>query len=48
MRKTGDIVIYRDERFYAAFPSIVRRREDGELLVAFRRAPDRVHRLGRA
>src|SRR5688500_4823091 len=41
MRKIGDITIYRDERYYSAFPSIVRRRDDGELLVAFRRAPDR-------
>ena len=40
IRKVEDIVIYRDERFYSAFPSIVRRR-DGELLVAFRRAPER-------
>ncbi|MCC6489819.1 MAG: exo-alpha-sialidase [Candidatus Hydrogenedentes bacterium] len=38
--KTGDVVIYRDPQFYAAFPSIVRR-ADGELIVAFRRAPDR-------
>ena len=35
-----DLTIYRDERFYAAFPSVVRR-ESGELIVAFRRAPDR-------
>jgi len=40
MRKLEDIVIYSDDRFYAAFPSIVSR-PDGELLVAFRRAPDR-------
>lgn len=40
MKKCEDIVIYSDERFYAAFPSIVSR-PDGELLVAFRRAPDR-------
>ncbi len=40
MRKCEDVVIYRDERFYAAFPSAVCR-ADGELLVAFRRAPDR-------
>jgi sialidase-1 len=42
--KIKDIVIYRDDQFYSAFPSIVRRR-DGELLVAFRRAPER-RRLG--
>lgn len=46
MRKCEDVVIYRDERFYAAFPSIVSR-PDGELLVAFRRAPDR-RRFGAA
>src|SRR5689334_20286362 len=40
MRKTADTVIYRNERFYVAFPSVVRR-QDGELLVSFRRAPER-------
>jgi sialidase-1 len=40
LRKLEEIVIYRDEAFYAAFPSIVRRPDD-ELLVAFRRAPER-------
>ena len=40
IRKLEDIVIYKDDKFYSAFPSIVRR-PDGELLVAFRRAPDR-------
>lgn len=39
-RKLKDILIYRNPRFYSAFPSIVRR-PGGELLVAFRRAPDR-------
>lgn len=39
-RKIQDVVIYEDEKFYSSFPSIVRRR-DGELLVAFRRAPER-------
>ncbi len=39
-RKLEDIVLYRDDMFYSSFPSIVRRR-DGELLVAFRRAPER-------
>ena len=39
-RKVRDVVIYRDARFHAAFPSVVRR-PDGELLLAFRRAPDR-------
>lgn len=38
--KTHDAVIYEDAKFYSAFPSIVRR-ADGELLMAFRRAPER-------
>ena len=40
VRKLRDITIYSDEKFYCAFPSIVARR-DGELIVAFRRAPER-------
>lgn len=40
VRKVRDLVIYEDAKFHAAFPSVVRR-PDGELLVAFRRAPDR-------
>jgi hypothetical protein len=40
LRKLQDLVIYQDDRFYAAFPSVVKR-PDGELLVAFRRAPER-------
>lgn len=40
-RKVGDVMIYQEPKFYAAFPSIVRR-ADGELLVAFRRAPSRI------
>jgi sialidase-1 len=39
IRKLEDIVIYKDAKFHSAFPSIVRR-PDGELIVAFRRAPD--------
>ncbi len=39
LRKIEDIVIYKDEKFHSAFPSIVRR-SDGELILAFRRAPD--------
>jgi len=44
--ETGDpvpaenIILYHDTQFYAAFPSIVQR-TDGELICAFRRAPDR-------
>lgn len=40
-RKIRDLVIYQDPKFYATFPSVVRR-PDGELLVAFRRAPSRI------
>ena len=40
MKKLRDVVIYRDPDYFSAFPSIVRR-ADGELLVAFRRAPER-------
>ncbi|MBZ5855839.1 sialidase family protein [Flavihumibacter profundi] len=40
VRKLKDVVIYKDTAFYASFPSVVKR-PDGELLVAFRRAPDR-------
>ena len=38
--KEKDIVIYSNDHFYSAFPSVVLR-PDGELLVAFRRAPER-------
>lgn len=41
VRKVRDLVVYEDPKFYAAFPSVVRR-PDGELLLAFRRAPSRV------
>jgi len=40
IRKVKDLVIYKDSLFYCAFPSVVKR-SDGEILVAFRRAPDR-------
>lgn len=33
-----EIIIFQDSRFYCAFPSVVKR-PDGEILVAFRRAP---------
>src|SRR3954471_14419776 len=45
-RVVGNVVIYDDPKFYSTFPSIVRRK-DGELLVAFRRAPER-RRFGEA
>jgi sialidase-1 len=40
-RKLHDVIVYRDDKFYASFPSVVRR-PDGEILVAFRRAPSRI------
>src|SRR4051794_34659230 len=40
VQKLNDILIYQDDKFYCSFPSIVRR-PNGELLVAFRRAPER-------
>lgn len=40
IRKIKDIVIYRDSMFYSTFPSVITR-PDGEILVAFRRAPER-------
>lgn len=40
IRKIKDIVIYRDPMFYSTFPSAITR-PDGEILVAFRRAPER-------
>src|SRR4051812_30104431 len=40
VHKLEDIVVYKDDKFYSTFPSIVRR-PNGELLVAFRRAPER-------
>ena len=38
--KEKDVIIYKDDRFFSAFPSVVCK-PDGELLVAFRRAPER-------
>ena len=44
LKKVKDLIVYKDDQFYSTFPSIVKR-PNGELLVAFRRAPDR-RRLG--
>ena len=41
VRKIKDVLIYRDTLFHSAFPSVVKKM-DGELLVAFRRAPNRM------
>jgi sialidase-1 len=38
--KVKDIIIYKDAWFYSAFPSVVKR-PDGEILLGFRRAPER-------
>ena len=40
LQKVQDIVVYQDSQFYAAFPSIIKRKEGG-FLAAFRRAPNR-------
>ena len=40
IKKVKDIVIYHDNRFFASFPSVIRK-SDGEIIVAFRRAPER-------
>ena len=40
-RKIKDVLIYKDSAYYNAFPSIVKK-PDGELLIAFRRAPNRM------
>lgn len=40
VRKIKDVMIYHDTSFYSTFPSIIKKR-DGELLLAFRRAPNR-------
>lgn len=40
VKKVQDVVIYRDTMFYSAFPSVIKL-DDGRLMVAFRRAPNR-------
>ncbi|MBY5956507.1 glycoside hydrolase [Membranicola marinus] len=40
MRKVKDFIIYQDASYYSTFPSVIKK-EDGEILVAFRRAPNR-------
>lgn len=37
----GDFSIYEDQKFYSAFPSVIVK-PDGEIMVAFRRAPNRI------
>ncbi len=38
--KIKDVIIYKDTSFYSCFPSVIKR-QDGEIIVAFRRAPNR-------
>lgn len=40
LEKVKDVMIYQDSMFYSAFPSVIRR-QNGNYMVAFRRAPDR-------
>lgn len=40
VKKLKDFVIYEDIQFYSSFPSVIKC-EDGKIIVAFRRAPDR-------
>lgn len=40
VRKVKDVIIYNDTNFHNAFPSVVKKK-DGELFLAFRRAPNR-------
>lgn len=40
IQKIKDVVIYENAQFYSSFPSVTKL-QNGELLVAFRRAPDR-------
>lgn len=40
VRKVKDLIIYWDSAYYSAFPSVIKR-PNGELLLAFRRAPER-------
>ena len=41
VKKIKDVLIYEDSTYYCAFPSVVKK-ADGELLLAFRRAPNKV------
>lgn len=40
VKKLRDFIIYEDAQFYSSFPSVIKK-ENGEIIVAFRRAPDR-------
>lgn len=45
VRKVCDVVIHSDPDFYSSFPSVICR-DDGRLVVGFRRAPERRMRTG--
>ncbi|WP_439581143.1 sialidase family protein [Dyadobacter bucti] len=40
VRKIEDVIIYNDDKFHSAFPSVIKKK-NGEILLAFRRAPNR-------
>jgi sialidase-1 len=40
VRKVQDVIIYQDTKFHSAFPSVIKKK-NGEILLSFRRAPDR-------
>src|SRR5690554_6967478 len=40
VQKIRDLLIYKNPEFYSTFPSVIKK-DDGEIIVAFRRAPDR-------
>jgi sialidase-1 len=40
VRKIEDVIIYQDAKFHSAFPSVIKKK-NGEIVLAFRRAPDR-------
>ena len=40
LEKQKDVIIYQDSMFHSAFPSVIKR-ENGNYMVAFRRAPER-------
>lgn len=40
VRKIKDLIIYKDDTYYSAFPSVIKK-PDGEFFLAFRRAPER-------
>jgi len=39
VRQVKDFIIYKDSNYYSTFPSVIKK-QDGEILLAFRRAPN--------